>query len=243
MSLAVNKGFTTSFFDLDRRLSFDGLAEPVPFVFAGHLTGGNKMRLQSILMAGVRTACLLTIASIGSISARADTLGISYSNVGALTADPVLNGTILTLDALANGSILSGNPDLDAIWNPVSFHTHDMLDVTTGLDSGIFSITFANGDTLSGNLFEVDSDALLETNLGSFTQMLVFTGGTGEFAGASGSTTGGGVVGATTFTTSGSGTVSAPGVTPEPASIALFGTGLLGLGAFARNKLLSMRDK
>jgi PEP-CTERM motif len=194
------------------------------------------MRLQSKLMAGVTTICLLTIASIGSISARADTVGITYSNVGALIADPTFDGTYLTLDALAIGSIVSGSPALNAIGNPVTFLTHDMLDVTTGLDSGIFTITFANGDTLSGNLFEVDSDALLETNLGPFTQMLVFTGGTGEFAGASGSPTGGGLVGDTTFTTSGSGTLTAPGITPEPASIALFGSGLLAM--VASRKLL-----
>ena len=116
--------------------------------------------------AGVTTACLLLIASIASISARADTIGITYSNAGALTAPPVLNGTILTLDALANGSIISGNPALNAIWNPVTFHMHDFLDITTGLDNGIFSITFANGDILSGDLFEVASAALLATNMG-----------------------------------------------------------------------------
>jgi hypothetical protein len=36
---------------------------------------------------------------------------------------------------------------------------------------------------------------------------------------------------------------ASPVRTPEPSSLAPFGTGLLGLGAFARNKLLRTRDK
>jgi hypothetical protein len=176
--------------------------------------------------AGVTTACLLMIASIASISAQASTIGITYSFAGAPTAPPVLTGTTLTLDGLANGSILSGNPGLNAIWNPVTFHTHDAVDITTGLNNGSFSMTFANGDMLSGNLFENDS-AVLATNTGPFTQTLTFTGGTGEFAGATGSVSGGGVIGTTGFTASGSGTLTAAGVTPEPASIALIFEGLI----------------
>ncbi len=185
--------------------------------------------MKSILIAGAS----LLIASIASISAQAGTIGITYSNAGALTGDPVLNGTILTLDALANGSIRSGNPALNAVWNPVTFHTHDFLDITTGLDNGTVRITFANGDILSGNLFESDSAALLTTNVGPFTQILTFTGGTGEFAGASGSVSGVGLVAPDGgFTTSGSGTLTAAGVSaPEPASAALILGGLLVMAA------------
>ncbi len=180
--------------------------------------------MKLILMAGAN----LLIASIASISAQAGTIPITYSNAGDLTGPPIFNGTILTLDALANGSILSGNPALNAIWNPVAFHTHDFLDITTGLDNGIFSINFANGDILSGNLFEADSPALLATNTGPFTQILTFTGGTGKFSGASGSVSGLGLVGPAGFTTSGSGTLTAAGVsTPEPSSVALIFGGLL----------------
>jgi hypothetical protein len=180
-----------------------------------------------VAKAGVKTACLLMIASIASIAAQADTIGITYSFAGAPSAPPVLTGTILTLDGLANGSILSGNPGLNAIWNPVTFHTHNVVDVTTGQNNGSFSMTFANSDTLSGNLFEDDS-AVLATNTGPFTQTLTFTGGTGEFAGTTGSVSGGGFIGTTGFTTSGSGALTAAGVSaPEPASVALIFGGLL----------------
>jgi hypothetical protein len=101
-----------------------------------------------------------------------------------------------------------------------------VVDITNGLNNGSFSMTFANGDMLSGNLFENDS-AVSATGTGPFTQTLTFTGGTGEFAGATGSVSGAGVIGTTGFSVSGSGTVTAAGVVPEPASVVLIFEGLI----------------
>lgn len=84
-------------------------------------------------------------------------------------------------------------------------------------------MTFANG-TLLGALFEDDS-AVLATNTGPFTQTLTFNGGSGEFANATGTVSGGGLIGTTGFITSGSGTLNAPAI-PEPASAALLLGGL-----------------
>jgi hypothetical protein len=196
------------------------------------------MRIQSILLAGVKAASLVIIASLASIPGRADTIGFTYSFSGLVeTTPPVVIGTTLFLDGAATGSILTGYPGLNAIWNPVTFHDTCEADLTTGILTGVFTMTFANSDTLSGNIFE-DVSAVLATNTGPYTGTLTFTGGTGEFAGATGSASIGGVIGSTGSTASGSGTVTAAAITPEPASIALFGTGLLGLGAFASRKLV-----
>ncbi len=164
------------------------------------------------------------IACSTSITARADTIAITYSFAGHTLGAPVITGTTLTVDGAASGSVLSGNSALNTAWNPVTFNTHNVVDLTNGLNNGSFSMTFANGDTLFGGLFENDS-AVLATNTGPFTQTLTFKGGTGDFAGATGSVSGGGLIGTTGFTTSGSGTLDAPAV-PEPASTALLLSGL-----------------
>ena len=178
-------------------------------------------------MIGVRAACLL-IACIASVSAQADTISISYSLSGGPTGPPVVSGTTLILDGLFTGSVLSGNPSLNAVWNPVTYRDHSVADLTTGLLNGTFGITFANGDILSGKLFEDVSAVIATGGIGPFTQTFTFTGGTGEFAGASGSASGGGIGTSTGTTTSGSGILNAAGVsTPEPASVALIFGGLL----------------
>ena len=183
------------------------------------------------------TAWVLGIASIACIPAAADTITVSYSFAGATTGAPVIAGTTLTVDGLATGSVTQWSPAVNTLWNPATFHTHNVVDLTNGLDNGSFSIAFANGDVLSGDLFENDSAVNPATGAGPFTQTLTFTAGTGQFLGATGSVSGGGLITSTGFTTSGTGSLTAAGVAaPEPASIALLFGGLALIAARRRLK-------
>lgn len=171
------------------------------------------------------SACTLGIFCALSTPVKADSIAITYSLTGMGTVVGS-TATTLTLVGQFSGSVLSGNPSLNAAWNPVSYSDQSVADLTTGLLNGTFNMLFANGDTLSGNVFE-DVSAIIAspTQTGPFTQTLTFTGGTGEFAGATGSASGSGLVGTTLGTVSGSGTINAPAV-PEPAPAALLFAGL-----------------
>jgi hypothetical protein len=103
--------------------------------------------------------------------------------------------------------------------------SHDVIDLTTGLLNGAFTMTFVDGDTLSGKLF-VDLSQAFANGTGPTPQTFTFTDGTGEFAGATGSYSGTGGLVENGFTISGSGIINAPAITPEPASAALFPGGL-----------------
>ena len=186
--------------------------------------------------AGVMTACLF-IASIASMPARAGTVGVTFSFAGTEVGPPVQSGATLIIDNSATGSFLTYDPALNAIWNPVTFTLHCVLDLNTGFINGTSTFTFADGAKLFGNEFE-DVRALVTTGgIGPFTEIYTFTGGTGEFAGATGSVSGMGIGTASGFTDSGSGALAAAGIsTPEPASIALIFGGLFVMAA--RRKLV-----
>ena len=175
-------------------------------------------------------AVSLLMTSLASVPAQAGTIGVTYSFAGAASAPPVQSGTNLIIDNFANGSFLTGIPTLDAKWDPISFTNHCTVDLNTGLLNGTITFVFADGSTLFGNEFE-DVRALVRTGgIGPFTETYTFRGGTGEFAGASGSLSGAGVGTATGFTEQGSGSVTAAGVSaPEPTSMALLFGGLLVL--------------
>jgi hypothetical protein len=175
------------------------------------------MRLRTVRTASM---CVVAIACSMGIRADANVIPITYSFTGGPTAPPVMMGSTLIIDGFQAGSILSANPGLNAIWNPVTYTDHSVVDLTTGLLNGTVIMTFADGNMLFGNLFEDVTQVVAMGGTGPFTQILTFTGGTGEFAGATGSVSGAGVAG-NPGTSSGSGTLNAPAI-PEPASAALF---------------------
>ena len=167
---------------------------------------------------------IFALACSLGMQARGATIPVTYNFVGGPTAPPVMVGTTLIIDGLFTGSVLSGNPSLNAVWNPVSYSDHSVIDLTTGLLNGTFIMTFANGNMLLGNLFEDVSEVVAIGAGGAFTQIFTFTGGTGDFAGATGSLSGAGVAGPG-GSASGSGTINTSAI-PEPESAALFLSGM-----------------
>lgn len=193
----------------------------------------TKIRLRTIWP----VAAYLLSASFASVSAQAGTVGIAFSFTGTETGSPVVSGTNLILDNSATGAFTTGNPTLDAAWNPVSFTDHCTADLTTGLLSGTITFTFADGSTLFGDEFEDVSALIASGGIGPFTETYKFTGGTGEFAGASGSVSGSGVGTETGFTDSGSGSLTAVAIaTPEPTSIILTLAGFLVVLAIGKRR-------
>jgi hypothetical protein len=168
---------------------------------------------------------VLALASSLGMQASGAIIPVTYNFAGGPTGPPAMIGTTLIIDGLFAGSLLSGDPSLNAVWNPVTYSDHSVIDLTTGLLNGTFTMTFANGAMLFGNLFEDVSQVIPTGGTGgAFTQRFTFTGGTGAFAGATGSLEGAGVAGIG-GSASGSGTVNAPAI-PEPASAALFLSGM-----------------
>ena len=92
-----------------------------------------------------------------------------------------------------------------------AYHANECFDGTTLEFSGTFTITAANGDTISGTYAGLVVDVV--GDLGFYEQENVITGGTGRFVGASGEFHLSGIANLATLESSQeiSGTVSSPG--------------------------------
>jgi hypothetical protein len=92
-----------------------------------------------------------------------------------------------------------------------AYHSNECFNGATGEFSGTFTITAANGDTISGTYAGAVVDVV--GNLGFYEQDNEITGGTGRFAGASGEFHLSGIANLASLESSQriSGTVSSPG--------------------------------
>ena len=103
------------------------------------------MKLSTIPYIAATT--VITVIAL-AVPAQADSIAVTYSFTGTGTVQSATD-TTLTLAAVANGSVLSGNPGLNAAWNPVTYSDESVLDLTTNLLNGNFTLTFAGGDTFN----------------------------------------------------------------------------------------------
>ena len=101
---------------------------------------------------GIAATALFSVLAL-AVPARAGSIAITYSLSGMGTVVDSTDTTV-TLVGQFSGSVLSSDAGLNAAWNPVMYTDHSVADLTTGLLNGNFSFVFANGDTLSGNVFE-----------------------------------------------------------------------------------------
>lgn len=177
----------------------------------------NKMKYLIAVSNAAITLCALILMAA---PAQATTTPITFSYTGTQSGPETLDGSILTASHLLNGSIFSSDPAWNAALNPFTGIDHDLIDLDNGILDGSVTFTFANGDTLFGTQHVID---LFED---AETQFLMFTGGTGEFLGATGSALGTASLTSDGYMTSGSGSIDIPAPVPEPASASLFLTGL-----------------
>ena len=172
-------------------------------------------------------ACLLALSFCATIPAQANTIIVSYSLSGSATGNP-LNPPLI---GTATGVLF---PLGIVAWSDMVFP-----DLATGVADGTFQMTFLDGDTLFGFLHYVGDFSTFP--IVPFTQLLTVTGGTGALLLYNGTLTGLEISNQLngTFMSIGSGTLE---TTPEPASLALLGTGLASLLAYRKRTVHTKRD-
>jgi len=168
-------------------------------------------------------ACALALSFCAATTAPAETINATYSLSGSGGGDP-LNPPLI---GNATGSLL---PLGSVIWSDQVFP-----DLSTGAGIGTFKMTLTDGDTLFGTLlFQGDFSKF---PLVPFTQLLTVTGGTGALLYYHGTLTGLEISNQLdgTFTSSGAGTLETT-PTPEPSSLALFGSGLVAVAGMVSKR-------
>ncbi len=103
------------------------------------------MSLRTLLKTYATAILPLSASLVASVPVRADTINITYSLTGMATVTG-MTSTTLDLSGAFTGSVDQANPAKNALWNPVTYSDVSQANLSTGLLTGAFTITFANGE-------------------------------------------------------------------------------------------------
>lgn len=168
----------------------------------------------------------LLCATLGTAHAASFSASVQGSSEIVEVVDPT--GPVVRVQTLAAGS---------GSWGLLTYHSGDVIDLSTGQGTGTHRFVATNGDELHGS-FSVQMLPGADASLFSLIGQVSFTGGTGAFLGATGNAS---FIGSVQFISASvaltrfdfSGNVTA---VPEPGSWAMVLAGLVCLNALARRR-------